>query len=108
MSESNIPHTSDCIPKSPNRPPGLIRKLGLRGRLLLALLPSIVLILLITGYASYTVSEEFIDIALKRTVKMHTMAVAHEMEQYLEECRSDLLFFAQGEMDARKHCLQHV
>ncbi|MCJ2165085.1 MULTISPECIES: sigma-54 dependent transcriptional regulator [unclassified Pseudodesulfovibrio] len=99
MSEPKTPNMQTPSPRR-KQAPGLIRKLGLRGKLLLALLPSIVLILLITGYASYTVSEEFIDIALKRTVKMHTMAVAHEMEQYLEECRSDLLFFAQGEMDA--------
>lgn len=74
--------------------------LGLRGKLLLALLPSIVVILLATGYASYKVSEGFIGIALERSVTTHTMAMAHEMEQYLGRCRTDLLFLAQGEMAA--------
>ena len=74
------------------------RRFGLRGRLLLALLPPIVAVLLATGYASYTVTDEFIDIALERTVRLHTMAVAHEMEAYLDECRKDLLFFAGGDM----------
>ncbi|MGE4422198.1 MAG: sigma 54-interacting transcriptional regulator [Pseudodesulfovibrio sp.] len=79
--------------------PGLVRRLGLRGKLLLALMPSIVCILLFTGWASYRVSDEFIDIALSRTVRQNTMAVAHEMEQYLDGCRTDLLFLAGGRTD---------
>jgi DNA-binding NtrC family response regulator len=79
--------------------PGLVRRLGLRGKLLLALMPSIVGILLFTGWASYRVSDEFIDIALSRTARQNTMAVAHEMEQYLDGCRTDLLFFAGGRTD---------
>eukprot|EP00828_Plagiopyla_frontata_P040926 TRINITY_DN5682_c0_g1_i2.p3 TRINITY_DN5682_c0_g1~~TRINITY_DN5682_c0_g1_i2.p3 ORF type:complete len:258 (+),score=77.85 TRINITY_DN5682_c0_g1_i2:975-1748(+) len=74
--------------------------LGLRGKLLLALLPSIVVILLATGFASYKVSEGFIGTALERSVSMHTMAMAHEMEQYLNRCRTDLLFLSKGEMAA--------
>jgi DNA-binding NtrC family response regulator len=76
----------------------LFRRMGLRGRLLLALLPSIVGILLFTGYASYHVSEEYIHIALARTVKMQTLALAHELEQYLETCREDLLFLSRGSL----------
>ncbi len=76
----------------------ILPKLGLRGKLLVALLPSIVVILLVTGYASYKVSEGFIGIALERSVKVHTLAVAHEMEEFLDHCKKDLLFFAQGEM----------
>jgi len=80
--------------------PWLVRRLGMRGKLLLAMMPSIVGILLFTGWASYKVSDEFIEIALSRTVRQNTMAVAHEMEQYLDGCRSDLLFFAGGRTDA--------
>jgi len=54
-----------------------------------------------TGYASYKASEEFIDIALERSVKQHTLAISHEMEQHLESCRTDLLFFAQEKMQAQ-------
>ncbi|MDD3310736.1 sigma-54 dependent transcriptional regulator [Pseudodesulfovibrio sp.] len=79
-------------------PTWLAARLGLRGKLLLTLLPSLTVILLVTGYASYKVSEGFINIAIERSVTMHTMAVAHEMEQFLENCRKDLLFFAQGPM----------
>lgn len=75
-----------------------VRQIGLRGKLLMALLPPVVAVLLVTGYASYTVTNGFIDIALERTVKLHTMAVAHELEEYLDECRKDLLFFAGGDM----------
>ncbi|WP_316896670.1 sigma-54 dependent transcriptional regulator [Pseudodesulfovibrio indicus] len=78
----------------------IARKLGLRGKLLLALLPPIVAIMLVTGYASYRVSDEFIDIALGRTVRQNTLAVAHETEQYLDGCRRDLLFLAGGAPDA--------
>jgi DNA-binding NtrC family response regulator len=80
--------------------PKVLARLGLRGKLLLALLPSIVVILLATGYASYKVSEGFIGTALERSVSMHTMAMAHEMEQYLGRCRTDLLFLSKGKMTA--------
>ena len=78
--------------------PKVLATLGLRGKLLLALLPSIVVILLASGYASYKVSEGFIGTALERSVTMHTMAMAHEMEQYLGRCRTDLLFLSKGDM----------
>ncbi len=80
--------------------PLFLRRLGIRGKLLLALLPPIVLTLMVSGYTSYKVSEDFIEIALERTVKMHTLAIAREMEQYLDDCRTDLLFLSQGSMQA--------
>ncbi|WP_147820733.1 sigma-54-dependent transcriptional regulator [Salidesulfovibrio onnuriiensis] len=76
-------------------------RLGIRGKLLLALLPPIILILMVSGYTSYKVSEEYIDIALERTVRVHTLAIAHELEQRLEQCREDLLFLALGDMRAQ-------
>ena len=78
--------------------PNVLRLLGIRGKLLLALLPPIIVILMVAGYASSKVSEEFIDIALERSVKMHTLAIVHEVEKHLERCKIDLLFYAQGEM----------
>ncbi len=77
------------------------RKMGLRGKLLLTLLPSILAILLFTGYTSYRVADEYVDIALTRTVKVQTLAIVHEVEQYMDACRTDLLFFAQGDMQAK-------
>ncbi|SDL58200.1 DNA-binding transcriptional response regulator, NtrC family, contains REC, AAA-type ATPase, and a Fis-type DNA-binding domains [Maridesulfovibrio ferrireducens] len=76
------------------------RKLGLRGKLLLTLLPSILAILLFTGYTSYRVADEYVNIALTRTVKVQTLAIVHEVEQYMDTCRTDLLFFAQGDMQS--------
>ena len=78
--------------------PEAVRLLGLRGKLLAALLPPIILVLLVAGYVSYRVSGQFIDIALSRTVRMHTLAIAHEVEHYLDRCRLDLLLLSQGEM----------
>ncbi|WP_051249547.1 sigma 54-interacting transcriptional regulator [Maridesulfovibrio zosterae] len=72
--------------------------LGLRGKLLLTLLPSVLTILLFTGYTSCRIADEYVDIALTRGVKVHTLAIVHEIEQYMDSCRSDLLFFAQGDM----------
>ncbi len=77
------------------------RKLGLRGKLLITLLPSILAILLFTGYTSYRIADEYINIALTRTVKVHTLGIVHEVEQYMDSCRTDLLFIAQGDMQPK-------
>jgi DNA-binding NtrC family response regulator len=75
-------------------------RLGLRGQLLLALLPSILAILLFSGYASYKVSNDYIDIALMRNVKVHTLAIVHEIERFMDDCRTNLLVFSFEEMRA--------
>ncbi len=67
---------------------------SLRGKLLLSLLPTILIIILIVGAASYKVSKDYIRIALGRTVSMQTLAIVHDIESFMENCAIDLRFFA--------------
>ena len=73
--------------------------LSLKSKLLLGLIPSVVFILLITGYITYTISLQFINEVLGRTVKLQNMAIAHEIESYLQHCREDLLYVAQEDIN---------
>lgn len=70
--------------------------LGLRGRLMAALIPSLVCILLAAGLCNYSVSSHYINVALERFVRLQNLAVAHEVERFLELAREDLLFAAHG------------
>jgi len=70
--------------------------MSLMAKLILWLLPSVVLILLAEGFLSYRVSYNFIDLALERTVRVQTLAIAHDVSSFLETCKRDLLFVAQG------------
>lgn len=72
------------------------RNCSMTTKLMITLIPSIVAILLATGVINYMLSQNFIDIALERTVSLRNLALAHEMESYLESCKQDLLFVAQS------------
>jgi len=77
---------------------------SLNAKLIIGLIPPVVLILLVTGYISYQVSYHFINVALERTVKLQTRAIAHDIETLLEHARQNLLYIAQspsetGEID---------
>lgn len=76
--------------------------LSLMAKLLLWLLPSVVLIVLAEGFMSYRVSYNFIDIALERTVRVQTLAIAHDVNNFLETCKQDLLFVAQGAVNEKE------
>ncbi len=68
----------------------------LRTRLLLALIPSVVGILAITGYITHWFANRFLHEALERNVATQTLAMAHELEIFFHQCREDLLVMAQG------------
>lgn len=72
---------------------------GLRGRLLLSLLPTIMIIILIVGAASYKVSRDYIRVALGRTVAMQNLAIVHDIESFMNNCATDLRFFASCKID---------
>ncbi len=81
----------------PERPPEegpQTRGRKLRLRLMLALIPSIVIILMATGLATYWASSEFIAVALGRFSRMHAATSAHALEAFLERCRTDMLLAA--------------
>ncbi len=65
--------------------------LSLKGKLMVTLIPSVVLILGITGYINYTLSDSFIGVATERNVRVRTMAIARDIETLLNRCASDLL-----------------
>ncbi|EPR33107.1 putative sensor with HAMP domain containing protein [Alkalidesulfovibrio alkalitolerans DSM 16529] len=66
----------------------------LRTRLLLSLIPSSMIVLAATGYATYWTSSEFISIALERISRLHATTTAHAVEDYLAKYKRDLLFAA--------------
>lgn len=91
MREQTAPTESETGFATPQR---LWNRTGLRGKLLFSLLPVILIIILIVGAASYKVSKDYIRIALGRTVTMQTLAIAHDIEIFMENCAIDLRFFA--------------
>lgn len=68
-----------------------------RSKLLLALIPPVVIILLATGYITYSFSRSYLDTALQRIARVQSRAMAHAVEGLLAERKRDLLFIAQGE-----------
>lgn len=68
----------------------------LRTRLFLALIPSVVAILAITGYITHWSANRFLHEALERNVATQTLAMAYQLEIFLNQCREDLLVMAQG------------
>lgn len=76
--------------------------IGIKSRLLLWLILPVIFILMITGYITYRVSRYFINIALERTFILQTRVLAHKTENFLEQCRQDLLLIAQDSVDLAK------
>ncbi|MDD3991958.1 MAG: sigma 54-interacting transcriptional regulator [Desulfobacteraceae bacterium] len=58
-------------------------------------IPPVVAIILVTGFIAYSASNHFIGLALERSVKLQTRAMARELELELAQYRRDLLFLAQ-------------
>lgn len=69
-------------------------RLRIRTKLLAVLIPSMVAILLVTGYVTYVFSQQFLQEALERIGIVQTLALATTLEGTLAQGRRDLLFFA--------------
>ncbi len=67
---------------------------SLRARLAIWGIPPVLAIILITGYITHRVSQQFIGTALERSVKLQTRAMARDVELTLARYRHDLLYFA--------------
>lgn len=76
--------------------------ISLRTKLLFTLIPSIMLVLMITGYITYLTSSHFLNQALERSARIQVKAISHEIETKLARCRDDLLFIAQNFSDSEK------
>jgi len=71
----------------------------LRTKLLVGLIPSVMIILAITGYTTYLTSSHFLNQALERTSRFQAKAMAHEIEALLETCKQTLCVIAQTSED---------
>lgn len=78
--------------------PRYIVRNTIMGKLLLALIPSLILLLTVTGFLTYRFSSKFIGTALVRNVQIQNLGQALALESYLEQCRQDVLFIAQSEL----------
>ena len=56
------------------------RSQSLKTKLMAALIPSVVLILVLTGLITHRFSARFIEAALSRNARQHTLAMSHEVE----------------------------
>ncbi len=75
------------------------RRMRIRSKLLAVLIPSVVAILLITGYFTYSFSQQFLQTALERIGTVQTLGVAAALEAFLATARRDLLFYADQAAD---------
>ena len=69
---------------------------SLNAKLTFWVIPPVMVIIMITGYITYMISYQFIGMALERSVKLQTRAMAHDIELTLAQYRRDLLFLAQN------------
>ncbi|MBN1843789.1 MAG: sigma 54-interacting transcriptional regulator [Deltaproteobacteria bacterium] len=67
----------------------------LRTKLLVALIPSVVVILILTGYITLWFSSKFLDEAVKESLQIKTVALARDFEILLGQCKENLLDVAQ-------------
>ena len=77
-------------------PPKNTGGLTMRAKLLFTLIPSVMFILMVTGYITYLTSTHFLNQALERSTRLHVKAVAHEIEGILARCMQDLLFISRN------------
>ncbi len=82
------------------QPVGWVRRSSLRVRLLLALVPAAILIVIAAGYATYRVSTEFIMVALERISRLNATTTAHAVEEFYANCRRELLRAARQPLSA--------
>lgn len=70
---------------------GSFRSLRIRTKLWLTLVPAVVTMLAVTGYVTHWFSRQFLQEAVRRTVLLQTLAVAHEYEIMMARCREDVV-----------------
>lgn len=79
-----------------------VRSLRIRTKLLLALIPPIFFILVATGFITSWFSSRFLDEAIQRNVQLQTLALSHDVEIFLSQCKEDLLELRNGQLTASK------
>ncbi len=74
---------------------------GVRSKLLLALIPPVVVVLLATGYITYSFSRSYLNTALQRIARVQARGMSHAVEEFLASRKQDILFIAQGEPSSK-------
>ena len=85
-------------------------KWSIRKKLLTAILPPVIFIILVTGFVSNWFSSRFLNMALERSSRLQCLAQGHEIESLLERCRIDLITLSQhpsGKDDLKKFLAIH-
>ncbi len=68
----------------------------LRTKLLFVLIPSIMIVLIITGNITYLTSSHFLNQALERSARIQARAISHEIESAFAQYRHSLFFIARN------------
>jgi two-component system response regulator HydG len=68
---------------------------SIRKKLITAILPPVIFIILITGFVSNWFSSKFLNMALERSSRLQCIAQGHEIESLLERSRIDLITLSQ-------------
>ncbi len=74
------------------------RNLRISSKLSLTFIPPVVLILVLTGYLTHWFSKQFLQESIDRNVQIQTLAMSHEVEIFLRQCKDDLQAMALGPM----------
>ena len=85
-------------------------KWSIRKKLLTAILPPVIFIILVTGFVSNWFSSRFLNMALERSSRLQCLAQGHEIESLLERCRIDLITLSHhpsGKDDLKKFLAIH-
>jgi DNA-binding NtrC family response regulator len=78
---------------------GFLSDWSIRKKLLVALIPAVLCILVVTGFASHLIFSHYFFIALERNALVLTMAQAHEIESLFTNCRNALSILATKPLD---------
>lgn len=79
--------------------PKISLEMDLRARMLATFIPVVVTTLLVTGYLTYQIAIGFLKTPLENEGRIHLASLIREVEQFLEECRKDLLIITQEQPD---------
>ncbi|MDQ7832909.1 MAG: sigma 54-interacting transcriptional regulator [Desulfovibrionaceae bacterium] len=73
---------------------GFLSDWSIRKKLLVTMIPAVVCILVVTGYANHLLFNHYFSIALERNAIVLTLAQAHEIESLFASCRNELSILA--------------
>lgn len=81
-----------------NKLPGrhLLARWTLKKRLMVALIPPILFILVLTGYLTAWISNNYLEDEVKKTLQVQAAALSRHVESFFEHCTKDLHLLSQS------------